>query len=134
MAYSGFLLKIGSYEFPLKYISWESYDVTKQIIDLDSHRNANGVLHRNALSHYSIKIKFDTVGGLSSTTVSKIISGIKENYLISKERKCSVTAYVPEEDSYITQDMYIADITFPIRKVTSNTILYKPLSFTFIGY
>ena len=49
MAYSGFLLKIGNYTFPQKYIKAESYSAYVNMQDLDPWTDANGYLHREAV-------------------------------------------------------------------------------------
>lgn len=56
MAYAGFLIRVGSYKIPHSWIRAETYTVTKTGQDLDSYRDANGLLHRNALTHWVAKI------------------------------------------------------------------------------
>ena len=52
MAYSGYLFKFGNYTFPNKYILWDTFETNpNQRQDLDSYTDANGLTHRNAISH-----------------------------------------------------------------------------------
>ena len=60
MAYKGYLLKIGDWEFPLKYIRAETYVALRSGQDLDSYRDADGNLHRTALDNFLYKIEFET--------------------------------------------------------------------------
>ena len=135
MAYQGYLIKVGGYTISgKKYIKAESYNVTKNIQDLDSYRDANGVLHRTALDHAPLKIEFETPPLLTNEDIGELFSNIRENSLVLKERKVSVTAYVPELDDYVTQEMYMPDPKFSIYGVFDNVIKYNPVRIAFIGY
>lgn len=133
MAYSGFLIKAGNYAIPIKFIQLKSYSVTRNVMDLDSYRDANGVLHRTALEHVPIKIEFNTPY-LTSEQMQELLKKIADNYISSEERKVMISAYVPELDSYITQDMYMPDLEFTIYNIKGGTIIYEPLRIAFIGY
>lgn len=137
MAFAGYLLKVGNYEIDgTYYINYDKYNVTRNIQDLDSYRDANGVLHRNALSHVPIKIEFETRENLTNTDVATFFGNISSNYINEAERKATVTAYVPETDSYVTQDMYMSDPQFKIKKIEpgTNVIKYESIRVAFIGY
>lgn len=135
MAYSGYLLKVGTYTFPMRGIILKSYKVSWKIQDLDPYRDANGVLHRNALSHIPAKIEFEMGVGLTNTEYDDIMNNIRSQYTIASERKASITAFIPELGDYITQDMYMPDpeITI-IRQESSSTLIYDTIRFAFIGY
>lgn len=134
MAYLGYLIKVGSYKIPHKYIGAESYTVYKSVQDLDSYRDADGKLHRNALSHAPNKVEFDTVNMMSNTEFSELMGNIRNNFTNENERKASVTLYLPETDSYVTQDMYMPDIQPQMYLADSKKIQYKPIRLAFIGY
>ena len=137
MAFAGYLLKVGNYEIDgTYYINWDKYNVTYQIQDLDSYRDANGVLHRNALSHIPVKVEFETRENLTNADIATFFGAIRSNFTLASERKASVKAYVPELDDYITQDMYMADPQFKIKKIEPNTnvIKYESVRVAFIGY
>lgn len=137
MAFAGYLLKVGNYEIDgTYYINWDKYNVTYQIQDLDSYRDANGVLHRNALPHVPIKVEFETRENLTNADMATFFGAIRSNYTNAAERKASIKAYVPEIDDYITQDMYMSDPQFKIKKIEpkTNVIKYESVRVAFIGY
>ena len=135
MAFSGYLVKVGTYEIPLSYMRYESYQITYYTQDLDSYRDSDGVLHRNALQHKVGKLEFNTPI-MSSSDFSTLMSSLKAQMSDPTEKKASVKFYVPEDDAYVTQDMYIPDVVTKIRNVdgASNTISYQETRIAFIGY
>lgn len=134
MAYSGFLIKIGNYEFPRKYIQAQSYVVGRYGQDLDSTRDADGNLQRNALDNFLPKVEFTTVPMLTNTEFSNIMSKISENYVNTTEKKALATIYIPETDSYMTQYVYVPDIEPTMYYADEKIINYNPIRFAFIGY
>ena len=49
MAYSGFLFKVGNYVISGKeFISADGISITRNVQDVDSYRDADGILHREA--------------------------------------------------------------------------------------
>ena len=138
MAYAGYLLKIGNYTLPFKYIKAESYKVFRSVTDLDSYRDANGELHRTALSHVVYKCEFETPAMLTNDDVASLMAHIRDNYINEAERKVVMTLYIPETDSYETQDAYMPDPQFTIymhdASQTVPVLKYNPIRFAFIGY
>lgn len=134
MPYSGFLIKIGNYTFPKKYIAAESYSVTNFGQDVDSYRNANGRLKRNALNNAIPKVEFSTPALLTNQDVSEIMNQIRSNYTDATEKKFAATVYLPETDNYVSQDMYIADIGFQMYYADEKIIKYNPINFSIVGY
>lgn len=134
MAYQGYLIKVGNYEIPLSMMRAETYKVSKKILDVDSYRDANGKLHREALDHYSAVVTFNIPALKTNTEVSEFLSNIQANYTIPKERKASVQFYMPETDNYVTLDMYMPDIEFTMYMATKEFIKYNETTIEFIGY
>jgi len=134
MAYSGYLVKVGSYKIPFKFIKAESYTAYRSVQDLDSYSDANGELHRNALSHVPCKCEFETPALITNKQFSELMKNIKDNFTIPLERKSTVTLYIPESDEYVTQSMYMPDITPQIYYADSDGIKYNPIRLAFIGY
>lgn len=135
MAYQGYLIKVGDYVISgKKYIRADSYSATLIVQDLDSYRDANGVLHRNALTHKVNKIEFETPAMLTDKQMEELLSNIRRNYTNASEKRASVTVYVPELNDYMTQDMYIPDLQFSMYGVFNNVIRYNPLRIAFIAY
>lgn len=139
MAYAGYLIKIGSgnnaYIIPLKYMRYESYQITYYTQDLDSYRDADGILHRNALQHKVGKIEFNTPL-MNNTEMETLLSNIRSRYIDANEKKILVTFFVPESNLYIAQDMYVPDIVTKIRNVDEahGIINYQETRIAFIGY
>lgn len=138
MAYSGYLVKVGTgssqYTIPLSFIKAESYQAEHLVQDMDSYRDANGVLHRNALTHVPDKCEFECVPLLTNTEMNAVLSAIRSRFDVPLERKLSVTMYVPELNDYVTQDMYMPDPQFTIYYADNNEIKYNSVRFAFIGY
>lgn len=133
MAYSGFLLKIGNYTFPQKYIKAESYSAYVNMQDLDPWTDANGFLHREAVELKALKVEFETPAMLTNVELTEIMNNIKANYTIEKARQCQITAYIPECDSYVTQTGYMSDFTPTIYGTWDGVIHYNSIRLAFIG-
>jgi len=138
MAYAGYLIKVGpsnnQYELPLSLFRAETYSVFKSVTDLDSYVDGTGALHRNALDHIANKIEFETIPLLTNTQFATLMSNIQSRMINQLERKISVTAYIPESDSYVTQDMYMPDIKPTLYYADSTKIEYNQIRLAFIGY
>lgn len=139
MAYSNTdkLVTVGNYVIPLKYIAAESYDVLYSTSDLDSYRDANGVLHRNPLAHKVGKVEFNTPRLLTNTELQDLLTNIRNNYKggagdISKT--ATVKFWNPEYDNYITQDMYVPDINFEIFGIFDGVVKFNAVRIAFIAY
>lgn len=135
MAYSGYLIKIGNYEFPKEYIMYDTYKVIRSVQDLDSYRDSNGVLHRNALSHNLYKVEFQT-RVLTNTEYNSIMDNIRSRYTNATERRVSADVFVPETNSYTGSiNMYMPDPEIQIiQELSSSLLKYNNVTFKFIGY
>lgn len=135
MSYQGWLIKVGNYNIDAKkYIRADSYKTSMKPVDLDSYTDAYGYLHRFVLDHVPSKTEFETPEMLTNADMSALMAGISANYTIPKERKASVTVYVPEYDSYLTQDMYLVDPEFQMYGNYHGVIHYRPVRLCFIAY
>ena len=135
MAYSGYLIKIGTYTVPFKYIKAESYSCVWSVVDFDSYRDANGELHRDAVSdRRTMKVEWETPD-LSDSDFTTLMTAIKNQFISAVAKSCTVTAYMPEEDAYKTDKCYLtSDVNFTIRYADANGLRYNPVRFAFIGY
>lgn len=133
MAYSGFLLKIGDYTFPQKYIKASSYSAYANMQDIEHWTDANGYLHRTAVELKALKVEFETPAMLTNKELGEIMSNIRKNYTTEKDRGIIVTAYIPEYDEYVTQRGYLADFTPQIYGTYGGILHYNPIRFAFIG-
>ena len=96
MAYSGFLIKVGNYTVPFRYIEAKKYKCGIKGQDLNSYRDANGVLHREALSNVSIKTEWETPGDIDEKALRALMDNIRSQYSHAIEKKSLVTAWMPE--------------------------------------
>ena len=131
--YSGFLLKLGNFEFPLKYIEANTYQVKLNGQDLDSYRDGDGVLQRNALEHKVATVTFNTKPNLTDIQIGELMENIRKNYLNEIEENVIATVFIPKLNDYITQEMYLADPLFTIKEI-SDIIKYDRITFDFVGY
>lgn len=134
MAYAGYLIKVGTYTIPLSIMRAETYTVFMSITDLDSYVDANGYLHRNALDHIANKVEFETIPLMDNTQFATLMNNLYAQMIETKERKASVTCYIPEIDDYVTQDMYMPDIKPTLYYADNSKIQYNQVRLAFIGY
>ena len=134
MAYAGYLIKVGTYTIPLSIIRAETYSPYKSVTDLDSYVDANGELHRNALGHIAYKIEFETIPLLTDVQFGSLMSNLYAQMSNQLERKAEVTAYIPEINDYITQDMYMPDIKPVLYYADGEKVQYNQIRLAFIGY
>lgn len=137
VAFNGeYLIKLGTYKFPLEYIEAQSY-VGKLITqDVDSYATADGKLKRHVIPHQPVSVSFNLIDGLTSTTLAQIMSSMRKNYITTvQEKKMNASVYISELDDYVKQDVYLkSDIDFPIDYIDSNIIVYNPINLIFTGY
>jgi len=134
MGYEGYLVKVGNYIIPKSFISAETYNVTRNGQDLDSTRDENGELHRDALDHFVIKVEFETVPLLTDVQMESVLSQIRSQYTNVTEQKLNAKVYVPMLGTYVEQEMYLPDIKFGIYYADEQKIQYLKTRFALIGY
>lgn len=137
MGYNGYLIKVGTYEIPMKFIALEGYKVTPNMRqDLDPFRDNNGVLTRNVVTNMPSKIEFNTPY-LFRKDMQTLMTNIRSQFTNSAEKKASVTFFCEDIDDYKTEDMYIPDVPFEMYHRNADSFdlsLYKPTTIKFIGY
>lgn len=137
MAFEGYLIKIGGYTDAVeKYIVHRSYHVSKKPLDLDSNRDGDGILKRTVLDHVPYTVNFNLRNNLNNVDIQHFMGIVRNNFTIPRERKLSVEFYNPENDNYITQDMYLVDPDFIIDRIDmkTNQVFYREISIKFVGY
>lgn len=136
MAFQGYLMKIGQTVFPLSFVYKESYEIVpKMRQDKDPFRNANGELTRGVLPHMCSKISIKTKP-MWDYEMSQLMTLIKNNFVVEKERKVSLTYFCPDTNDYSTGNFYIPDFNFNMNYVDTenNKILYNSMTIEFIEY
>lgn len=141
----GYLFQIGqsteqTANHIMRYVDYESYKCSRKVQDLDSFRDANGVLHRNVLDNAPLTVSFNTRDGLTDTQFEEIWGTIVRNsYVVAKERKISGKFWCPELNDYVTQELYVPDPEITIKQVKKNNnneyeVIYNSATIKFIGY
>lgn len=133
MSYNGFLLKVGKNEIPLKYFGLDTYKILRSTSDFDSYRDADGVLHRNALSHKVMKVEF-TTPYMYGEELDTLMNLIRSQYTNATEKKVIISAYDKESNSYVSATCYVPDITFQIAQNSPRGFVYAPTRIAFIEY
>ena len=86
-AYKGYLLKIGNWVVPNKFIRAQTYTVLRSGQDLDSYRDADGNLHRTALDNFLYKVEFETPPLQTDSFYEELWGNIKNQYVSTTEKK-----------------------------------------------
>lgn len=132
MAFNTSLITIGSYTVPLSAMIASSYKVTYSVLDLDSYRDANGLLHRQAIRKVpTVEVSLHP---MDSSKVQDIFSAISAQFTNADERKVTASVYIPEINDYYQGDFYIPDTQFSINKIIGSTVYYDALTLKMIGY
>ena len=134
MSYSGFLIKVGNYTVPFRYIEAKKYKCGIKGQDLDSYRDANGILHREALKNKAIKTEWEIPTGKEESELRELMDNIRSQYTNQIEKKALVTAWMPEIGDYVTMDCYMPDVEYTIDYADESTIEYSSFRLAFIGY
>ena len=103
VAYAGYLIQVGNYKIPHNWIRAETYVVTKNGQDLDSYRDADGKLHRNALEHWVAKAEFETPPMKTNKEVATFMNSISSNYTDEVEKKANVTGIKNRKTNVIAE-------------------------------
>lgn len=134
MAYGGFLIKVGDYTVPFRYIEAKKYKTGIKGQDLDSYRDANGKLHREALKNVSLKTEWETPSNIDETALRPLMDNIRRQYTDRTEKKALVTAWMPEIGDYVTMDCYMPDVEFTVDYADESKVKYASFRIAFIGY
>lgn len=135
MAYAGYLMKVGSWTFPMNKIEVDTYLITSnQRQDLDSTLTAAGILYRQVLPHTRTKVEFK-VPPMSASEQQTIMTNIRAAWTAAGSelaRECNVTYYDPETGDYKTMNCYMPDIQWQILDAGANDITYNRTRLAFI--
>lgn len=136
--FDGTLLKIksggGYVNFPNRYIQIDSWNYTQNSQDLDSYRDANGLLHRKTLDD-KVKVEWQSPF-MSGTDFRGMLAVFTTNYIDKAERKLQVKYYDIWTDSYIDGVVYMPDATIQFYRLVPETkdVQIRPVRFAIIEY
>lgn len=130
--YQGYLLKFGNKIMPNNYIL-EYSSVPNQRMEADAERDQNGTLQRSTLSATKTNITFST--HILSLEEKTAFQNIYNSAITNKlQRKCTVTYWDDETNTYKTGLFYIPDITYSVMDADSTDITYNPITVELIEY
>lgn len=131
MAFNGYFVKVGNYTIPLSLMRYGTYKCSPaQRQDLDSYVDADGYLHRTALSHTRTKIEFQLIT-MSETDFRGFMDNIVAQYTNGLERKVHLTYFEEEYGNYVEGDFYMPG-TMDFTHLNKN--LYDENRICFIEY
>lgn len=133
MAFADYLVKIGDYTIPNKYIKYDSWNSTYETLDWDSYRDMAGELHRNALASRKIKVEFNTPY-IRKDDFDALMAGIRGQFTNATEQCGNVTVYIDELGDYVTQKAYLVNVNPKVAQNSPTGIIYQPTRICFIGY
>ena len=121
-----------------KYLQPNGITLTpKQMQDIDSYRNGNGVLKRTVLDHAVTKFEWNTPY-LTYEDKCKLIQQIRNGYKygvgLYKARRIRVRYYNDWEDDYEEGTFYMPDVQFQPGSVYRGKLLYLPIRLAGVEY
>lgn len=131
--YQGYLIKVGNYTIPHEFMVAGSFSAKLNTMEASAYRDGNGTLHRNTIKHEPLKVVFQTPA-LTGEEFDELIGNIQANFTDATQQKCTVTAYMPKQHDYVTQECYCPDFEPVIQTATRDGLVYDGLKLTFIGY
>lgn len=136
--FKGYLLKATKTNtvFPHEYINAESWNGTpKQREEIKAYRDDNTRdLYRITAKGKKSKITFNTRPWLHLADKELILNWVSANVSDADQRKLHLIYWDDENSQYDSGYFYIPDITYNIKKITEDDIIYSELKFTFVEY
>ena len=116
-------------------IKADSYKITPNARqDLDSYRDTEGLLHRNALAHTATIVEFDTIP-MWDTNFSAMMASLQGSYISWVERDGNCTYYDPELRTTTTGHFYLdSNFQVSIKQQWGTRKLYDSCHFKFVEY
>ena len=134
--FEGYLFKSGSDIFPHQYINYESYStLPNSREEIKAYRDDNTRdLTRVTASGTKSSFSFKTRPNLHLTDVEEILKFFTSHESSALERKIELTYWNNESLEYKTSNFYRADITFEIKQITDNDIIYNEAEISLVEY
>lgn len=127
-----YLFKFGNFIFPMEYIAENGWNVApNQRQDLDPFTDADGLTHRNPVSHTKSNITINTLD-IEWDVMESIMQQMEENYISFLERDAMCEYYDTETRTYKTGHFYLdPSVTFSVKEFGKK---YAEMTWTFIEY
>lgn len=107
-----------------------------QRTEAEAYRDANNNLWRVTIDNHKSKLEFTTISGLTLEQKNEIETDMLQGRINAVERKYYLQYWNDDVDvgDYEWGYFYLADISYTIRKINSNTIVYDSITYTLIEY
>lgn len=134
--FEGYLFKSGNDIFPHQYINYESYStLPNSREEIKAYRDDNTRdLTRVTASGTKSSFSFKTRPNLHLTDIEEILKFFTSHESSALERKIELTYWNNESLEYKTSNFYRADITFEIKQITDNDIIYNEAEISLVEY
>ena len=134
--FEGYLFKSGNDIFPHQYINYESYStLPNSREEIKAYRDDNTRdLTRVTASGTKSSFSFKTRPNLHLDDIRAILEFFTRNESSALERKIELTYWNNESLEYKTSNFYRADITFEIKQITDNDIIYNEAEISLVEY
>lgn len=137
MAFQGYLMKFSKtgVELPAKFIQTFK-SKPNQRTDMDDYTDADGLFHRNELSHTSTKTEW-TTPPMHIPEWEELMALLKSNYdSVNGKRDVNVTYYNFEDCNYVQGHFYVPDFEVEVYLANRqrNDLLLAPVRFAIIEY
>ena len=134
--FEGYLFKSGNDIFPHQYINYESYStLPNSREEIKAYRDDNTRdLTRVTASGTKSSFSFKTRPNLHLDDIRAVLDFFTRNESSALERKIELTYWNNESLEYKTSNFYRADITFEIKQITDNDIIYNEAEISLVEY
>lgn len=135
-SFEGYLFKSGGDIFPHQYINYESYStLPNSREEIKAYRDDNTRdLTRVTASGTKSSFSFKTRPNLHLEDIRTILEFFTSHESSALERKIELTYWNNESLEYKTSNFYRADITFEIKQITDNDIIYNEAEISLVEY
>lgn len=127
-----YMFKFGNFEFPMDYIAENGFNISpNQRQDINPYTDANGLTHRQAVSHTKTNISIKTLD-MPWDMMEFIMQNMGKNYINFLERDAICEYYDVETRTYKTGHFYLDPrVTFTVKQFC---VEYGEMTWTFIEY
>ena len=91
-------------------------------------------MHRTVVPHDRSKIVFKTIDDLKLAEKQEIQAFFNGAMTNARERKIILTYWNDEDNMYKMGSFYIPDVTYPIKRIMGNDIVYDSVEYHLIEY
>lgn len=142
MAYKGYLLSIGNWKVPARYILPDSYKVQRDkevLADWTDYNNRRHVIYSED-PHTTLSFQTPENFKLCDEDIAvftEALQNARAEVTIDGTNKTvhddmyTLTFYDPKTDTYRVDDFTLSNLQFTINRVTTSNVYYDPITFSF---